>query len=439
MTVTAPAVRPPGTTSPGADGVRPSTRITVYVLWFIVVLGVQPWTQSEADGGSSSSLYKGGALLAVFLVALMLAPQRLRLRIPGVWAVWFLYLGIVLCASVLLPDALTPMTRVARFGIALVVPLLLWDVLRRDSTLLLRAHLAANTVLALLFAVGPFVAGSAAWENGGSFASGSRLQGALLATLPPGVGEVGAIVAGLALVAWAYGHLRWWLTTPLVALGLGLIITSRTRTAALALLVGLIIAALVTLRSRGGRHIAIGLAICAVPLLAVAPAVVDWALRGQSTQRFQSLSGRTLAWNNVLSADLPPGVAALGHGLGTTKILVTRGQGDVNTVPIDNSWLSLYWESGLIGAAVILVVYLCVLVTVLRAPTAYPRAASVLLVVLVGIASFSESGLSDLSSLTLALVVAAYTADLDRWLARRRPPDGDDPAPHAEALPAGAA
>jgi O-antigen ligase len=116
----------------------------------------------------------------------------------------------------------------------------------------------------------------------------------------------------------------------------------------------------------------------------------------------------------------------LGHGLGNKKVLLTRGQGDVNVVPIDNSWLSVYWETGILGALVVLAAVVATAVTVLRARTPYVRAATGFLLVFVAVASFNESGLSDVSTETLALLVAAMVADLDRWVVRRQGPSKAD-------------
>lgn len=409
----------PSTVAPN----RLSTTVMVYVLWFLVVLGTQPWSQSEASpqgaATSSGSTAKGALLFACFFVALLLAPRGLRLRIPSTWMMYFVYVGIALCASLLLADPLAPATRILRIVLALLIPLLLWGILRRDVTLLLRAHLAANTVLALSIALGPVISPAKAWANGSSFSTG-RLEGVLIPTLPPGVGAIGALVAGLALVMWAFHRLPWWVAIPLMLLGIGLIVGSRTRTAAGALLIGVVIAALVALRSRGGRNLLLGLAVAAIPVLVMWQTVAAWLLRGQTAERFSSLSGRTLAWDYVLQADLAPQTMLLGHGLGNRKVLLTRGQGDVNVVPIDNSWLSLYWETGILGALVVLGAVVATAIAVLRARTPYVRAATAFLLAFVVVASFNESGLSDVSTVTLALLVAAMVADLDRWVVRRK-------------------
>lgn len=400
-----------------------STTFTVYVLWFLVVLGTQPWSASESSPqgatASSGSTAKGALLIVCFFIALLLSPRGLRLRVPATSTLYFVYVAVALCASLLLADPLAPATRILRIVLALLIPLLLWDVLRRDVTLLLRAHLAANAVLALSIAVGPLISPAKAWANGSSFASGGRLEGVIIPVLPPGVGAIGALVAGLAVVMWSFRRLPWWMALPLMMLGSGLVFASRTRTAAGALVVGVLVAALVAARSRGGRTLFFGLAAAALPLLVMSEAAAAWLLRGQTAERFSSLSGRTLAWDYIIQANLAPQTVLLGHGLGNRKVLLTRGQGDVNVVPIDNSWLGLYWETGILGALVVLAAVFATAIAVLRAPTPFVRAATAFLVVFVVVASFNESGLSDVSTLTLALLVAATVADLDRFVQRR--------------------
>ena len=43
---------------------------------------------------------------------------------------------------------------------------------------------------------------------------------------------------------------------------------------------------------------------------------------------------------------------------------------------IDNSWLSLYWETGLLAVAIVGIAFIVAWISVLRAPTPYIKAAA---------------------------------------------------------------
>jgi hypothetical protein len=101
-------------------------------------------------------------------------------------------------------------------------------------------------------------------------------------------------------------------------------------------------------------------------------------------------------------------------------VLLTRGEGDVDVMAIDNSWLGLYWETGLLAVAIVGLALIVAWVSVLRAPTPYVKACGALLLGYVTAASLNESGLSDLSSMTVHLLVAAAICDADRLRQRRR-------------------
>jgi hypothetical protein len=108
----------------------------------------------------------------------------------------------------------------------------------------------------------------------------------------------------------------------------------------------------------------------------------------------------------------------LGHGLGNKGVLLRRGEGDVDVMAIDNAWLALFWETGWLGLGVVLLALVAAVAAVARAPTPYVRAATGFLIVYVVISSVTETGLSDLSSQTLHVLVAAGAAYADRLLVR---------------------
>jgi O-antigen ligase len=219
-------------------------------------------------------------------------------------------------------------------------------------------------------------------------------------------------------VALTFGRIRRLPGTVLVGLGLVLVVLSRTRTAAAALLVGLLAAFLVTCASRQGRRALFVLLLLVMVVAPLLGPIREWALRQQSATQLNTLTGRTRAWSYVLEQRTSLRTDLLGHGLGNKRVLLRRGEGDVDVMAIDNGWLSLFWETGLVGVVVVLLAVIAAGVSAWRAPTPYVRAAAIFLIGYVAVASLTETGLSDLSSQTLHLLVASAAAYADRLTTR---------------------
>jgi hypothetical protein len=394
------------------------------MLWCLFVLGVQPWSSRVASPqgttGSTNSVAKGLLLGAVFLVALAATKPGFRTRVNPVSWLYVMYVLFACATAFLLAEPVGPLTRLARFLIGLVFVFLLWRPLVQVPERLVRANLWAHLLLAATVVLSLAYAPSQAWRPLSSLGTGSRLQGVIIPMLPPRVGEVGAILLGLALIGLLCRKLSTLPAAALIGLGGVLIAASRTRTSAAAVVFGLAVALVVTRKTWVGR-----IASFAVPaLIGLAFLTIGslntWLLRGQGTKQISSLSGRTTSWQAVIDEKVSTQTAIIGHGLGNKRVLLTRGEGNVGVMAIDNSWLSLYWETGLLAVAIVAVALIVAWVAVLRAPTPYIRACGALLLGYVTVASLNESGLSDLSSMTLHLLVAAAICDADRLRHRRR-------------------
>ncbi|HWD82061.1 MAG TPA: hypothetical protein VG497_24355 [Kribbella sp.] len=394
------------------------------MLWCLFVLGVQPWSSRVAapqgTTGSTNSMAKGLLLGAVFLVAFAATRPGFRTRVNPASLAYVMYVLFACATAFLLAEPMGPLTRLARFMIGLVLVFLLWRPLVQIPERLVRAHLWAHLLLAATVVLSLAYAPSQAWRPLSSLGTGSRLQGVLIPMLPPRVGEVGAILLGLAVIGLLCRKLSPLPGFAVIGLGGVLIAASRTRTSAAAVAFGLVIALIVTRRTWLGR-----IACLAVPaMLGLAFMTIGslhtWLLRGQGTRQITSLSGRTTSWHAVVDEKVSTQTAIIGHGLGNKRVLLTRGEGDVDVMAIDNSWLGLYWETGLLAVAIVAVALILAWVSVLRAPTPYVRACGALLLGYVTAASLNESGLSDLSSMTVHLLVAAAICDADRLRHRRR-------------------
>lgn len=417
-TLTAPVV--PGTMEP--DSRKP--KLFWLVLWCLLVLGVQPWSARVAapqgTTGSTNSLLKGVLLGGVFLVVLAATRPGFRTRISPVTTLYVIYALFATATVFLLADPINPLLRLARLLIGLVLLYLLWRPLIRVPERLIRAHLVAHAVLAATVVLSVAYAPSQAWRPLSSLGAGFRLQGVIIPMLPPRVGEVGALIFGLALVALFARKLRFLPASVLIGAGLVLVALSRTRTSAAAIAFGLVLALLLTRRTWFGRLLTLGVPVLVWIAFLVVHPLQAWLLRGQGTRQISSLSGRTTSWQAVLDEKVDLQTMIIGHGLGNKRVLLRRGEGDIDVMAIDNSWLGLYWETGLMAVVIVAVAMVVAWISVLRAPTPYVKASGALLLGYVSAASLNESGLSDLSSMTLHLLVAAATCDADRLRARAR-------------------
>ena len=404
--------------------------VVLVVILGLLLLTVQPWSRTDpasgTDGGGSSVL-KGAVLMLCVVALLMVLPPRAALRFPTPLALFLLYGTYVVISSAFQPDALQAMFRGTRLVLGLVVPALLWSVVRGRFRLIVYASAAAYAGLALTVVAGAVLSPQLAWQEGKPFQS-ARLVGAFLPMMAPRVGEIGAVLIGLTVLLWAQRKIGLLVLAPAVVAGTALIVFSHTRTAALALVLGLLVAFGTAVRSPAGRR-GLGLVGGALALaLPFLPGIINWAVRGQDTEQLQKLSGRTAAWDFILSRPYDPHLFWLGHGLGDKRVLLRRGQGDINVVPIDNSWLDTLWETGAVGATLVALAVLAASVYALKTPGYAARTFAGFLMTYVLVASVNESGLCDFSSMTLLVLVSVLISAVDR--ADKRDRAGETPVRH---------
>ena len=413
--------------------------IVLFVVWWLVLLTVQPWTRTDPAGaGDGSSALKGALLMLCIVCLLMMLPPRAALRVPGPTALYLLYGSYVVIFSVLQPNAVESAFRGTRLLLGLLVPVMLWPVVRGRPRLMIYACTAAYGGLALTVLAGAALSPEQAWQEGKPFQS-ARLVGAFLPMMAPRVGEIGAILVGLTVILWTQRKLHLVLLLAAVSVGTGLIVFSHTRTAALALVLALLAAFLTCLGSPGGRRGLVLMISASAAVLPFMPTVIAWALRGQETEQLQNLTGRTTAWDFILSQPYDPLLFWFGHGLGDKRIVLRRGQGDINVVPIDNSWLDAFWETGAIGTILVALAVLAALLYSLTTPGLAARAFAVFLMSYVMVSSVSESGLCDFSSLTLLVLVAVLVSAVDRADAREKKPHRQAPFGPARLMSSGQA
>jgi hypothetical protein len=263
---------------------------------------------------------------------------------------------------------------------------------RRDL-LLLRCHLTTMSVLLCTVIVGLLISpGRALTEH--------RLTGVLWPVPPTQVAHYAAVTTGVVLLMWFCGRIRGRLTIAIVVVELAIVILTHTRTALLGLIVGLIVAGLSLVKANTRiRKVYMTVGILAgIAGTTMSAFILSWAARGEGTSELLDLTGRTLVWAQILSYPRNKFQEIFGFGLSNSSF---------NGLPIDSNWLSSYDELGLFGVTVCVVVLVFLLVNAYFQPRSLERAIALFLIVYTIMASFTETGITDVSTYTLEVTLAA--------------------------------
>jgi O-Antigen ligase len=282
---------------------------------------------------------------------------------------------------------------------------------RRDL-LLVRAHLKAMAVVLGTVLLGLLL------SPGGALAQG-RLAGALWPTPPTQVAEFAAVTMGLVVVLWLSGEMRGRLSLIVVVVAGAILLLTHTRTALLAMVVGLLVAglSLITVKARVRRVFSVAAVVVAIGAITLSSVVTTWLARGEGTQQLTSLTGRTDVWTLLVSIPRNEFQVAFGFGLSNKSF-----QG----LPIDSNWLASYYDQGLWGVTICAVILLFLLILAFLQPRGVQRALALFLVTYCLVASFTETGFSDASTYLLELTLAASLL-VSSAAARRQDPGRLEP------------
>ena len=284
--------------------------------------------------------------------------------------------------------------RAGRFVAFVAVLWLLSPWLGRRDLVLLRSHVTILRVLMGTVVLGYVVA------HGQATSFDGRLSGVLWPIAATQVGHYSAVLLGITLVAWTCRLVPTRTAMATLAVVGPVLLLSHTRTALLALLVGLLVAGATLFLSQARmRRVSTTAAIIGMLAATVfASQVSHWLLRGQTSQNVSQLTGRTKVWDMVLSQVRSPGHDLFGSGMSNMSF---------NGLPIDSNWIATYLDGGWFGIVVEASLLLLLLVMVAVRVRGPQRAIGAFLVVFVAISSVTETGLSAPSSYLLDLVVAA--------------------------------
>lgn len=389
-----PRHRSRGEPSPSGQRVTPPL---VGVVWALLLLNTLGSAGAETVVPIPRSIFQlatMGSLLAAFMLALLLNP-RLRFRPSGYLLLLSLLLIVSIVATARLEAGFGGLFRCGRLTVFLATLWLLtpwWD----GSLSFVRYHIKTLGAVLISVAVGLIAAPGLAMPE----TYGGRLVGAVWPLAAPQVGQYAAVVAGLTIVLWFGRRTNGWSVVGITVPVITLLLLSHTRTATLALIAALAVAGLTLAPTNArARRVLAGAALGAGVVAALfGTALQVWFRRGQSEENLENLTGREKVWDALLAMPRTPGEQLFGVGL-TDK--------SFGGLPIDNSWLAVYHEQGLVGIAIVVALLAgLVVAAVLRQPSP-ARACAVFLIVYCIIASYTEAGLGDASPYLLHLAVAA--------------------------------
>lgn len=275
----------------------------------------------------------------------------------------------------------------------------------RSDMLLLRCHLRCVWLILVTVLAG------AVLDPGDAFALNGRLGGALWPIPPTQVGHYAAVATGSAMVLWLCRVIPGTWALAGIAVGGSLLALTHTRTAVLAMFVGVLIAGVSLFfgHVRVRRTSALGAALAVLVVSVFTRELSSWAVRGQDTEDIGQLTGRTKVWSAVFAEPRSAIERVFGSGLTDQSF---------GGLPIDSDWVSAYVDQGWLGVALhgsLLLVLLVMAAVHERGPQ---RAMALFLVVYEMVASVTETTIVSPSPYLLELALAA---SLLAQLPSRRP------------------
>ncbi|MDQ6616487.1 MAG: O-antigen ligase domain-containing protein [Actinomycetota bacterium] len=399
MTLTVDAIQAPAARAAARSGggaiVARSVERRVAIIWGLMLFNGIPWLPGPTVipiPHRVAQLITSSALALAFLLALTIN-RRLRIR-PN--ALLVLYMGLLVIALITGLRGTAghgSVFRAVRLSGFLAVLWLLTPWWGRRDMLLLRCHLRALLVVLASVVVGAVIAPGKALGNG-------RLHGVIWYLPATQVGQFAAVAAGCAVVLWLSGAMSRRPAWMIAAFGLVLIVLTHTRTAALALTTGVLLASfsLILARARVRRVLLTAALVMPLALVAVAPSLVGWATRNQSSADIAGLTGRKAVWATVVSQPRSEFERFFGFGLSDKS---SQGRS------IDDTWLAVYRDEGLVGDGLIGAILGLLLISAAFRKSGPARAVALFLVVYCAFATYTEVVIGDASPYLLHLVVAS--------------------------------
>lgn len=335
------------------------------------------------------------ASLGIALVLALSLNRRLQIRPNLILGLATLLLAMAFVADAQAMAGLGSVYRVFRLTAFLAVLWLLTPWWGRRDMLLARSHLRALIAVSSTAIIGLVVSPALAlsWPV-------ARLTGVIWPTPPTQVAEYAVIATGMVILLWLSGGMSHRRALPLVCAGIAILLLTQTRTALFGLVAGVVVASasLFLTHRRVRRAMTVTLVVALLVIVPLAPTVATFLTRGQSTAELNDLTGRTKTWQGLLAAPRSGANLWIGFGLSNKSF---------GGLEIDNTWLAVYQEQGLIGDGVVAAMLLYVLIVPAFRRASPARALAIFLGVYCAFATYTEVGLGDASSYLLHIVVAA--------------------------------
>lgn len=373
-----------------------SVRRRVTVIWALLFLNVLEYTGLPTVVPIPSTIAKviTQSALGVCLLLALTVNRRFVIR-PNI----LLVLASLLAASSLMISVRSEVSRVGSdvralrlIGFVLVLWLLTpwWG---RADMMLVRVHLRCLTAVLGLAVLGIAISPGRAFTQG-------RLGGDIWPIAATQLAHYAAVVAGISAIMWLSGLLSRRKAALLFPAAVIILLLTHTRTALVAMLVGIVMASLSMFawRRRVRRAVLTGLAVLLLAGAAFEPVVAHWLTRGENTTQLTDLSGRTIVWTALVNAPRSEGQIIFGFGL---------SNGSFEGLPIDNSWLATYQDQGLFGDIIDGLILATLLALVALRPRSPARAIALFIIIYCLLASYTETGLGNASPYMLDLAVAA--------------------------------
>jgi O-antigen ligase len=291
--------------------------------------------------------------------------------------------------------------RSGRFAIFLVALWLLTPLWGRRDQILLRWHVICLSAVVGSVVLGYMVAPGVATEAGG------RLAGDLWPIPPTQVGHYAAMLAGTAFILAVARRMRARVAVPLAVIAFAVLLQTRTRTALIGVIVGALCGLLVLspVRRRARQILIVVIVLGTLFMTVFRAEVAHWYTRGETAETVSSFNGRKTVWDALMHAPRTQFELIAGHGL-TDK--------SFNGIAIDNSWLAVFQDEGLIGVSLCAAIFVSLLLLALTRRAGPALAVAVFIIVYCLIAATTETGLGDVSPYILDLTVAAALLAQDR-------------------------
>ena len=346
-----------------------------------------------------------GSLILAFLLALM--ANRAGVMRPNLFLVLLSLLAVVaLMVSIHNEFIFGSTFRACRLIGFIAVLWLLTPWWGRSDLALLRSHIWCLRIVLGTVLVGAVLA------PGSAFSFEGRLSGALWPIPPTQVAHYAAVLLGCTVVLWLGGSLRGRTAVLTLAITAAALIGAHTRTALIAMIVGLVVgaASMFVGHARVRRASAVLGVIAVIGVSLFSPLLVDWFWRGQSAEEAAQLTGRTKVWTEILGLQRSSLEQAFGSGLSNKSF---------NGLSIDNNWLAVYLDQGWFGIALVALLLLVLIFLAVMHRRGVRRATALFLITYCLVASITETGLGDASPYLLDLVAAASLlaapAGDERW------------------------